>query len=490
VLSQLSNDLSNLLNSVNIPIVMLDNDLRLRHFTSTAERVLNLRSSDVGRPITGIKSNLDIPDLEKLLARVIGDLTPIEMDVQDRGGAWYSMRIRPYRTEDNKIDGAVVVLYDVEQLKRSLQEVRQARDFSQAIVETVPGPLVVLDADMRVIIANGAFYTTLKLHRQGTEGTILYELAGGQWNVPALREKLELALAENRSFADLELAADFPRVGKKILLLQGRRLDLGADQRRILLLAVMDVTAQRSMEEQMRTTQSTLESSLRESEEDLRQSRGELRALAARLLTTQEEERRRVSRELHDDLNQKLAMLEVDAERLGQQGLISPEMRKDVRSLRDRVAEVSNDIRRVAYQLHPSVLDHLGLHVALRSYCAEFAKRDGIQVKFSSQEQKEPVPEEIALCLYRVTQESLRNVLKHSSAKSASVTLEAVDRRIHLCIRDNGVGFNPAAKHKGGIGLLSMKELVRLVDGEFTLKSKPGRGTRIDVWAPLPKGPS
>src|SRR6202790_2643347 len=145
----------------------------------------------------------------------------------------------------------------------------------------------------------------------------------------------------------------------------------------------------------MRTAQSTLESSLKESEADLRENREELRALAACLLTTQEEERRRVSRELHDDLNQKLAMLEVDAERLGQQSLISPEIRKDVQSLRDRTAEVSNDIRRVAYQLHPSVLDHLGLQVALRSYCAEFSNRDGIQVKFSGQEQKEPVPEQI-----------------------------------------------------------------------------------------------
>src|SRR5467141_365809 len=102
-------------------------------------------------------------------------------------------------------------------------------------------------------------------------------------------------------------------------------------------------------------------------------------------------------------------MLEVDAERLGQQTIASPEMRKDVRSLRDRAAEVSNDIRRVAYQLHPSILDHLGLGVALRSYCSEFSKHDGIQVKFSAEEQLEPVPEDIALCLYRVTQEGLRN---------------------------------------------------------------------------------
>src|SRR5262249_4319801 len=156
---------------------------------------------------------------------------------------------------------------------------------------------------------------------------------------------------------------DFPRDGKKIFMLHARRLDLTADQRRIVLLVLTDVTAHR--------------------------------ALAARLLTTQEEERRRVSSELHDDLNQKLAMLEVDADRLGQQELISPEVRGDVRSLRDRVAEVSNDIRRVAYQLHPSVLDHLGLHVALRSYCAEFSKREGIQVKFSNQKLDEPLPEQL-----------------------------------------------------------------------------------------------
>jgi signal transduction histidine kinase len=170
---------------------------------------------------------------------------------------------------------------------------------------------------------------------------------------------------------------------------------------------------------------------------------------------------------------------------LGQQNLVSPEIRKDVQSLRDRTAEVSNDIRRVAYQLHPSILDHLGLHVALRSYCAEFSKHDGIRVKFSGPDSQHPIPEEISLCLYRVTQESLRNVAKHASAKSAGVKLEVEDDRIHLSIRDNGVGFDPMAKHKGGIGLLSMKERVRLVNGEFTLKSKPRRGTRIDVWAPL-----
>jgi len=491
-LTRLGNDLNNLLTSVNIPIVMLGNDLGIRHFTPMAGRVLNLRSADIGRPIMEIKSNLEVPNLDKLLSAVLQELTPKEMEVQDRDGAWFAMRIRPYRTEDNRIDGAVMVFYDVDQLKRSLQEVRQARDFSQAIVETVPEPLVILDETLSILIGNRAFYDTFHLHRQGTEGKPFFELADGQWNFPPLRERLGRALSEKRTFKELEIESDFQRIGRKIFLVGGRRIDTGENKRKILLLALSDVTAQKLAERDMLTAHSALkqnlqhvQSSLRESEADLLQSREELRGLAARLLTTQEEERRRVSRELHDDLNQKLAMLEVDADRLGQRAASTPEIGKDLASLRDRVAGVSNDIRRVAYQLHPSILDHLGLAVALRSYCSEFSEREGIKVKFTADGLPDAIPENISLCLYRVTQESLRNVAKHASAKTARVALEMVDRRLHLSIRDNGIGFDVNTKSGEGIGLLSIKERVRLVDGEFTLRSKRGQGTRMEVRVSL-----
>ena len=342
-----------------------------------------------------------------------------------------------------------------------------------------------LDSNFRVMIANRAFYDTFRLRRQDTKNALLRELGNGQWNVPALQEALRRALPENRSFEGVEISGKFQRIGQRIVSVAGRCVDLGESRQKILLVTMTDITASRQAEEQMRKAHSTLEkslqtaeSSLRESEADLRKNRGELRALAARLLATQEEERRRVSRELHDDLNQKLAMLEVDAERLGQQLNSSPAVVQKVRSLQSRVAEVSNDVRRVAYQLHPSILDHLGLAVALRSYCSEFSKREGIRVLLSTDGAPVKLPEPVALCLYRLTQESLRNVAKHASAKSASVKLRKSDKGIHLSIRDNGVGFNTAAPHKGGIGLLSMKERVRLVDGEFALQSKPGKGTQ------------
>jgi two-component system, chemotaxis family, CheB/CheR fusion protein len=495
-LSQLSNDLSNLLNSVNIAIVMLGNDLRIRWFTTMAEKVLNLRPTDIGRPIMEIRSNLEVLDLGGLLSGVLSDLAPKEIEAQDTNGAWYSLRVRPYRTEDNKIDGAVMALYDVDQLKRSFQEVEQARDFAQVVVETVPGPLVVLDSEFRVMIANRSFYETFELERRETGQELLQVLLRGHWDKTKLIQGLRRALVRNKAFKNLEIDGDFRGIGRRIFSVEGRSISLGETRRKVLLVAITDVTERVLADREMQTAHSKLEknlqhaeSSLRESEADLRQNRSELRALAARLLTTQEEERRRVSRELHDDLNQKLAMLEVDADRLGRQLPSAPAaVVAQVQSLRHQVADVSNDIRRVAYQLHPSVLDHLGLAVALRSYCTEFSKREGIAIKFSAKSAPEKVPEEVSLCLYRITQESLRNVAKHASAKTATVKLEAIDKRIHLSIRDNGIGFDRAAStHKGGIGLLSMKERVRLVDGEFAQKSALGQGTRIDVWAPLPK---
>ena len=150
-------------------------------------------------------------------------------------------------------------------------------------------------------------------------------------------------------------------------------------------------------------------------------------------------------------------------------------------------ADLSNDIRRVAYQLHPSILEHLGLGVALRSYCSEFASREGIEVILTADKAPATIPEDVSLCLYRVIQESLRNIVKHSSAKKVTVKLESIDSRVHLAISDNGVGFDPATPQRTGIGLLSMRERVRLVDGEILVKSESGKGTKIDIWAPLPK---
>jgi PAS domain S-box-containing protein len=221
----------------------------------------------------------------------------------------------------------------------------------------------------------------------------------------------------------------------------------------------------------------------------LEESERQLRALAARLITAQDTERRRVSRELHDDVNQKLAMLAVEVETLEcHLRSVQDELPKQVLSIKERLIEVSDDVRQLAYQLHPSVLDDLGLTVALKSYVDDFARREGISVDLVIGDIPQKIPEELASCLYRVAQESLWNVAKHSCSDNAEVHLEVCDETIVLRIQDSGVGcdLDSPECHKPALGITSMRERVTLAKGSFSIRSHPGQGTKVFVSLPLP----
>ena len=234
-LGRINNDLVNLLSSVQTTIVMLGHDLRIRRFTPMAEKMLNLIPTDVGRPISDIKLNLAIPDLEALLVEAIDTVNIKEREVQDRKGRWYSLRIRPYKTLENKIDGAVMMFIDVDTLRR-------AQEFAENIVETVREPLLVLDADLRVWRANRSFYQTFKVTAAETEKCLIYDLGNGQWNIPELRRLLEEILPRNNSFEDFLVEFDFGRIGRKSMLLNARRLVQDSDGSRWILLAIEGTT--------------------------------------------------------------------------------------------------------------------------------------------------------------------------------------------------------------------------------------------------------
>ena len=229
------------------------------------------------------------------------------------------------------------------------------------------------------------------------------------------------------------------------------------------------------------------EQSLRASEHDLATSRQELRDLAARLLTVQEEERRRISRDLHDDINQRLAMLIVQAESL--ESNLPPsadDCSKELRSIQDRLTEVSDDVRHLAYQFHPSILDDLGLTVALQRLLDECAVRANLHGSFEASPMPLTVPQTVATCLYRIAQESLANVMKHAQANKVTVSLAATEEAITLTVQDDGVGFDTqqlADSHRG-LGLISMAERLRLVRGTVTIDSIPHQGTRLYVKVP------
>ena len=247
-LGQANDDLTNLLSSISTPIVMVDNDLRIRRFTPTAEKMLHLVPADVGRHISDIKPRINVPDLGEILRRVLESLAVHEQEVQDADGRGYLMLGRPYRTADNRIDGVVLILVDISDLKRSLEAVRHARDYAEAIVETVREPLVILDQNLAVRTANRAFYKFLQIESQEISGRNLYEVADKQLDLPQLRELLDRLLAGGTSLLDLEVEHDFRLIGTRTVLLNARRIS-GTDNAGLILLAFEDITERKRASE-------------------------------------------------------------------------------------------------------------------------------------------------------------------------------------------------------------------------------------------------
>jgi two-component system, NarL family, sensor kinase len=220
-------------------------------------------------------------------------------------------------------------------------------------------------------------------------------------------------------------------------------------------------------------------------EESLRETQDELRSLAGRLLRAQEDERRRIAREMHDDWTQRLAVLAINAAKLETQLGPSSNAHSQLQEMRGELVRLSEDVHALSRQLHPSILDDLGLVDALRSECACVTRREGVAVAYRSEDVSGPLPKDMALCVYRVAQEALRNVVKHAGTEEARVALIRSGRELILTVSDRGVGFDMAeVRSRQGLGLSSMGERVRLVQGELSIDSEPGRGTTVTVVVP------
>jgi two-component system, chemotaxis family, CheB/CheR fusion protein len=708
-LSQLSDDLSTLLVGVNIPLVFLDTELRIRHFTPVAGEVLNLIAADVGRPLTDIAPTLHATNLGELAAHVTEHDQVVEREVRDRGDRWWGLRMRPYKTVDQEIRGIIMALLDIDIVKRSLDEARDARDFAEAIVETVREPLVVLDAELRIVKATQSFYETFQVSQQDTNEQVLFDLGDGQWDVPRLRELLEHLLPRNSRFENFEVEHNFPSIGYKCMVLNARQIHRTPSSAPMILLAIEDATDRKRADEDLvrhdsairdaasqailstgpngkivmanlmaeimfgysrdeilgQSVEMLLPESFREAHvahraeyfaaprhrpvggdlnlkgrrkdgtefpveidlnhietnegtraialitdlterkqasEAVRDSQAQLavareiaglglwdwdirageircseewgplhglapgtmsisldervklihpddresiqnefnrtlqgvkpyetefrvvwpdgtihwlmakgrmvsdlegkplrmlgasmditkiklaehdrRAVASRLAAAQADERRRISQELHDDLTQRLAGVAMD---LG--GLVanppasSRGLKKRLLSLQTRAVNAAEVARHIAYQLHPSELDDLGFETSVRAHCEDFGKRERITVKFTARKLPLEIKREIAAGLYRIVQESLRNIAKHANASRAWVTLEGTAGRIRLCVKDNGRGFLLQSLNAGsGLGVQIMKERLQMINGMFSITSQPGRGAQV-----------
>jgi PAS domain S-box-containing protein len=215
----------------------------------------------------------------------------------------------------------------------------------------------------------------------------------------------------------------------------------------------------------------------------LRESAAELEKVSLALIAAEEDAARQVARELHDDITHKLAFLSMEIGKTAASPLPAAALVTELRAFQARILDISENIRRISHQMHPSILDDLGLDAALESMCEDLQRIEGMPVRFAVRDFPETIDRRVASCLYRVAQESLRNVSKHAKADEVTVVLSSEDGVLQLSIADSGIGFDAAARK--GLGTHSMRERVRLVNGNLSVTSAPGQGTRVVVRVPL-----
>ncbi|KAF0143307.1 MAG: methylase of chemotaxis methyl-accepting protein [Nitrospirae bacterium] len=246
----INNDLLNILSGIEIPLILLGNELQIRRFNPSAGKMLNLISSDIGRPITDVRHNIDVPDLKQLILDVIDTLVIKEREIRDMDGRWYSISIKPYKTFDNRIDGVLITIVDINDIKLSSIRLKEAYDYAHSIVETVREPLVVLSAEMKVITSNHSFYDKFQITPEETENKLLYDLANNQWNIPPLRKLLEDILPKNTFISDFEINYDIPGIEQRNLLLNARQIYREENEPQMILLAIEDITERKKSEEE------------------------------------------------------------------------------------------------------------------------------------------------------------------------------------------------------------------------------------------------
>ncbi|MBI5546174.1 MAG: PAS domain-containing protein [Deltaproteobacteria bacterium] len=492
-LDNVASDLVNVLSSVEIPVIIVDLELRVRRFTPTVKVIARFIPEDVGRPIDDLKLQLQVQDLPRRIQDVVDSMSPREWEVQDQQGRWFRMQIRPYRTIDNRLDGAVLSFFDVDALKRALGDAEGARDYARSIVETVSTALLVLDSGLRVISANEAYFDKFGPEK-AAEGRSVFELEDGAWGAPAVRRALAEVLEKRTRFSALELTTELPRLGRGVFSLTGRPVLWGGGAPMVLL-AIDDVTNLRSLE-----------------------------AERAQLLESEKEARLEAERANHaKDLF--LATLSHELRTPLSTMLISAQLLKRVAAEDPRIARASASIERSANTQARLIDDLLDVsRIVSGKLLLDFGPVELAAVVQDAVEVVRPSAQAKALQLELAIEGAIGNVYGDASrlqqvvinlltnaikftphAGRVAVRLQRTDGKALLTVTDTGVGIRPEVlprlftrfvqadssvtrTHGGlGLGLSIVRHLVDIHDGEVWAES-PGEGQGATFRVTLPVG--
>ncbi len=492
-----NNDLDNLLSSTNIATLFLDTQLRIRRFTPAATRLFSLIPADIGRPLSDIVQRFSDPALLSDAALVLTESVTPRQEVQAEDGRWYVRQVLPYRTRDNRTEGVVITMSDV-----AAEAIEEARLYAEAIVDTVREPLLVLDGELRVVSANRSFYSTFKVSSADTAGRSLYELGGGEWDIPQLRTLLGEVLPKQHVMNDFEMKHDFlTTVGPRNLLLNARALLRGGDRPGLILLAIEDVTERMQLQSVLRESEDRTRNA-----EEARRRHSEL-AHSQRISTVGE-----LASGLAHELNQPLAAIANEVEacvRYLRAGKADPI------KLLSLLGEVSGEALRAS-----QIVSHLRSFIEKGSPTFEVAdlndiardvarlmrhEIDSAQVSLEIDAARRQLPinadriqiEQIVVNLIQNAIDSLRSV--PGDLRKIRLTTKAADGMAQLSVRDNGPRMTTAdaermfepfftTKPEGlGMGLAISRSIIEAHRGRVWAEA-PGageRGTTVCFALPL-----
>lgn len=498
-----NDDIRNLINSTEIGMIFLDRASRIKLFTPHAREIFTLIPADRGRPLSDISSSLVDTDLQAEIDRVLVLLERVEREVKTRDGRWHLMRVFPYRTADDRIGGVVLTFVDITALKSAEEQLRQSEGRVRLIIDSVTEyGIFTMDVEGRIDTWNpgaarmfgfgegevlGQPISMLFTPEDREEGVFRDELRRAEREGRASDDRWHVRKDGSRFFASgvVEPLRDasgtlfgFVKIARD--LTDRKRWEDG----------LKEAHARSEARVEQRTSElAAANVALGAELNERRQAEEQVRGLMRRLITVQEDERRLIARDLHDQLGQQVAGLSLKMDGLHQLADDRAALHAAIESVQATLAELDRDLDFFTWELRPAALDDLGLVVTLRDFVREWSENFSTAADFHSRGLDDiRLGYELETNLYRITQEALNNTHKHAGATRVGVMLERRDQQLVLIVEDDGVGFERAEKqtkpNDRAIGLLGMQERAAFMGGTIEIETAPGEGTTIFVRVP------
>ena len=487
-----NNDFQNLINSSDIGTIFLDRRLRVKLFTPAAAVVFNLLRADLGRPLADINTNLRYPELFDDLQRVVDELRIVDRECDTREGRWLQVRLRPYRTTDDRLDGVVITLQDISERRQAEDNLRRGEERLRLLVDgaldyaifTMSGEGIIdswnsgaqrmfqYSADEAI----GQHLDTLFTAEDRVAGVPARELAQAYGTGSASQERFHVRKDGSRFYC----SGTTLRLGESLGFATIAR-DLSTQQQAADALRLVHA----NFDQRVRQRTGELEAEMK-ARSDAHQH---ITVLLQRIVTAQEDERARIARDLHDHLGQQLTALRLSLQRHNERLESGDVDREQVVHALSIAEKIDNDLDFLAWELRPAALDDHGLATALPIFVREWSQHYNIPVEYRGDKLGAGVlARDAETVFYRVAQEALNNVLKHAHASRVDVLIEPRDGFVRLVVEDNGVGFDPAERDLArdkGIGIVGMHERASLIGASLQIESQPGQGTAVYLEAPV-----